>query len=126
MIVIKEKHSDYALNLLSKIAFNKNVFKELGYPIYSDEKHTWYFLFYHNKLIGFCASVIKKNYISFNHDYIIPEYRNIGGYNILFTERLIDCNCKIKAVATEKSINTFLRNKFKLTKKTNNYYFIEL
>jgi len=126
MIILKEKHSPQALCCLSKIAFNKSVFKELGYPIYSDESHTWYFIYHKNSLIGFCAAVLKKEYISFNHDYILPEFRNIGAYNQLFSYRLNDYNCKIKAVATKKSVNTFLRNGFKINKQTNNYYFIEL
>lgn len=126
MIVIKENHSEQCLINLSKIAFNKNVFKELGYPIFSDENHVWYFLYHNNKIIGFCSAIIKNKYTSFNHDYIIPEYRNIGGYDIIFNERLKDYNKNIKAVATKKSINTFLRNGFKIKKQTNNYYFIEL
>jgi GNAT superfamily N-acetyltransferase len=126
MRIEKIKHSKELLREIALIAFDKSVYEELGYPVYSDFNHTWYLLYDEGILIGFCAVVDKKNYTSFNHDYILPEYRNKGLYDTLFRARIEDISGKIKAVSTRKSINTFLRYGFEIKRKTKNYTFVEL
>lgn len=119
-------HSDELLKEISIIALQKEVYIELGYPIFSDINHTWYLAYDDNKLIGFCSSVIKKKYASFNHDYVLSDYRRNKVYNELFKLRLLDVqNILIKAVATKKSINTFIRYDFEIIKVTRNYIFVK-
>src|SRR5690606_34013074 len=89
-------HSEELLIELSKIAFDYNVYKELGYPIYSDKNHLWFLIYKNNKLIGFCASINKKGKITFSHDYIIAEERNKGYYYLMFYERLKNTFGEIK------------------------------
>lgn len=124
--IIKREHSIKLMRDISHIALNKDVYKELGYPIFSDYNHTWYLLYIKDDLIGFCSSISKKNHISFSHDYILKEFRGKGYYNCLFKYRLLDTKKQIiKSVATQKSINTFKRFGFNITKKTKNYTFVQ-
>lgn len=120
------KHSKELLQELSELALTYNVFKELGYPVYSDENHTWVLAYNDSKLVGFCAYVEKKSHIALQHDYVSEGYRNNGIYNQMFNKRLESCSGLIKAAATKKSIGTFIRNGFKVVRKTRNYYFVEL
>jgi len=125
MITIeKHEHSVSLMQKISEIALRKEPQMELGYQIYSDSKHTWYLAYENDLLIGFCASVNKGNHFSFSHDYVLPEFRGGGVYLALFINRLNDFPKNIKAVATKKSINTFLRNGFLAVKRTANYTFV--
>ena len=128
MIWIKKiDHSREALIELSKICFDKKVYKELGYPVFSDKNHTWYLAYLGQELIGFCASVDKKEYISFNHDYILPSERGNGYYKELFYKRYFDNRSReIRATATNKSLKTFLEFRFDIERKTTNYTFLKL
>lgn len=123
MIKIKKyKHSKELMILLAPYALNKEVHKELGYPIFSSINHTWYLLFKDEILIGFCSAINKKNNISFNHDFIDKNFRGKGYYKKLFNERYNDYkNEYIKVVATNKSKNIFINNNFKILKTTKNY-----
>lgn len=124
--IIKREHSIKLMSDISAIALNKDVYKELGYPIFSDVNHTWYLAYVDNYLIGFCSAVSKKNHVSFSHDYILKEYRGKGIYNDLFKFRLLDTKSDlIKSVATNKSISTFKRFGFEVLKSTKNYTFIQ-
>lgn len=120
----KHNHSVELMQKISEIALLKEPSKELGYQIYSDINHTWYLAYYNDKLVAFCSAIKKTNHISFSHDYVLLEYRNKGIYNELFKARMNDFNGGIKSVATDKSLNTFLKYGFKITKKTKNYTFL--
>jgi hypothetical protein len=124
--IIKHEHSNDLLKEIALIALDKNVYKELGYPIFSDKNHTWYLLYLDNILTGFCASVFKGKHYSFNHDYILKKYRGMGYYKVLFNKRMQDYkNSYIKAAATKDSLNTFLRFGFKIIRETKNYTFLD-
>jgi hypothetical protein len=127
MIEIKKyNHSELLLSELSKIAFNYKCFKELGYPIFSDINHVWYLIYKNNYLIGFCSAIQTKNNIKFSHDYIIEKERGNKYYDLIFKERLNDYeDKKIISVATNKSVNTFLRYGFQIIKKTKKYNFLK-
>lgn len=123
MIKIKKyKHSQELMALLAPYALNKEVHKELGYPIFSSLNHTWYILFEDEQAIGFCSAINKKNHISFSHDFVHKNHRNKGYYKKLFNERYNDYkNECIKVVATNKSKDIFIKNNFKTLKTTKNY-----
>lgn len=127
MIEIKKyKHCDSLLKEISLIALDKNVYKELGYPIFSDKNHTWYLLYLDNILIGFCAAIFKGNHYSFNHGYILNDYRGRGYYKALFKKRMEEHKgFYIKAAATKSSLNTFLIFGFKIIRETKNYTFLD-
>lgn len=114
-----------AIPYIGKFAMDKKVISELTYPITTTDKDKWYIAI-DTKVIGFCSAIIKKDYISFNHDYVKPEYRNKGIYSQLFANRLNDCKGLLKAVCTPMSKNIFIKNKFIVTKETKNYTFVEL
>lgn len=124
--VKKVIHSKLLLRELCLFSMDKNIFNELGYPLFSDKNHTWYLYVYNERVVGFCSMVKKNGYTSFNHDYVLKEYRNRGFYSEMFKCRLNDCSGKLKAVCTHKSINVFLKNGFKEIKRTKNYIFVEL
>jgi GNAT superfamily N-acetyltransferase len=127
MILLRMRHSKESLSRISEIALSKDVYRELGYPIFSDESHVWYMVYIDKKLVGISSIVNKGRYVSFNHAYVLPEYRGNGIYRKMLRERLNDCVCvPIKVVATKKSLNELLKNQFKITKQTTNYYFLEL
>jgi len=128
MITIdKKEHSIFLMRELGPIVLEKKVYKELGYPIFSDKNHTWYMAYNNGVLIGFCCAIKKKTHISFNHDYVLENYRCLGVYDKLFNARLHDFqSSRIKAVCTEKSISNFLKFGFDITKETKNYTFVQL
>lgn len=114
-----------AIPYIGKFAMDKKVISELTYPITTTDKDKWYIAI-DTEVIGFCSAIIKKDYISFNHDYVKPEYRNKGIYSQLFANRLNDCSGLLKAVCTPMSKNIFIKNKFIVIKETKNYTFVEL
>lgn len=118
-----------ALKHLAKFAMDKSIINELGYPITSDDNTEWFCAVQHDvHFIGFCAARInlRGNYVSFIHDYVIKEYRNKGVYDTLFKMRIEQYpGMHIKAVATHKSVSTFMRYGFTVTKTTKNYNFVE-
>lgn len=120
----KFSHCEELLCELSKIAFNYKAFKELTYPVFSDENHTWFLMYKNGILIGFCAMVLKGNKIKFTHDYVLETERNNGYYDLLFKERYSNAKGVINAVATNKSLSTFLRYGFNIEKKTKNFNFV--
>ena len=124
--IIKTKHSKELLCELSSLCFNKVVYKELGYPIFSDNNHMWFLAYKNEKLIGFCAAIEFKNKVKFCHDYIEFSERGNGYYKIMFSERFnIYQNKNIEAVCTHKSIKTYKKFGFIETKKTKNYTFVK-
>lgn len=125
--IVKIQHSKELLCELSSLCFNKLVYKELGYPIFSDVNHKWFLAYKNEKLIGFCAAIELKNKVKFCHDYIELNEREKGYYKILFSERFNNYKGKnIEAVCTHKSINTFKNFGFTETKKTKNYTFVKI
>lgn len=124
--ILKTRHSKELLCELSSLCFNKLVYKELGYPIFSDNNHNWFLAYKNGKLIGFCAAIELKNKVKFCHDYIEFNERKKGYYKILFSERFnIYKHKNIEAVCTNKSIKTFKNFGFIETKKTKNYTFVK-
>ena len=123
--IIKKKHSESLLREISVIALDKETQKELKYPINSSEKHIWYLAYYNKELIGFCSVIDKEDYCVFSHDYVVKYYRGLGAYNMMFENRLNDCVKNIKSTCTNNSIYVFLKNGFKIKRKTKNYNFVE-
>jgi GNAT superfamily N-acetyltransferase len=122
----KYQHSVELLSELSKIGFDYNIYRELGYPVYSDKDHTWYLAYISGELVGFCASINKLSKTIIAHDYVVPEFRKQGIYTELFNYRFEDISGLITSAVTNKSIGVFIKNKFTVVRKTKNYYFVEL
>lgn len=123
--ILKLNNSDDLKRELSMIAFDKKIYKELGYPVYTDKNHVWYLAYFNNVLVGFCSAVKHNKHTSYNHDYVIDTYRCKGIYNELFKARLKDSLGVIKSTVTSKSVNTFKRYGFDIVKSTKNYYFVQ-
>jgi predicted GNAT family acetyltransferase len=111
---------------IGKFAMDKKVISELTYPITTTDKNKWFIAIDKEDVVGFCSAILKKDYISFNHAYVLPEYRNKGIYTQLFSNRLNDSKGLLKSVCTDMSKNIFIKNKFIVTKVTKNYTFVEL
>ena len=94
-IIEKYNHCDDKLWIyIGKFCADKNIRKELGIAISSNENCVWYLLFnisnytHKKQLCGFCCAEEKQNYIYFKHDYVFLCYRNKGIYKKLFNYRL--------------------------------------
>jgi predicted GNAT family acetyltransferase len=109
------------VELIGPFAMNKKVISELTYPITTNDRCIWYVAAVKGNVIGFCCLDNKKC----THAYVSPNHRGNGVYSQLFHLRQTDFkNQTITAVCTNKSVNTFLRNGFKITKQTKNYTFV--
>jgi GNAT superfamily N-acetyltransferase len=106
--------------LLGKFLSKRNIVKEIGAPVWDDDHVTWFVAIVNNVSVGFSSMIKRKNHIEFLRSYVSPEYRNQGIYNKLFgfrMERAQKDTIKIKAVASGKSINTYLRYGFQIKTK---------
>jgi len=122
--IIRLKHGTLLFaQTIGMASLSKTIRKELGYPISSEEGQLWWIYQIENKLIGFCSAIIKKNEVHFCHDFVYTEFRNKGIYSKLFSERMLFFiqSKKITAVATNMSVNTYLKNGFTILNKTKNY-----
>ena len=125
--IIKKEHSIELMRRISEISLSEEFVKDLKYPVYSTENHSWYLAYKEDKLIGFCSALIQNNTVVFKHDYVLKNERNNGVYSLLFKSRLNDFKGKkIKSTVTNKSVSTFIKHNFKIIKETKNYTFLEL
>ncbi len=101
---------------IGRFCADREVSKELGINITSNDNCSWFLAFIDNRLIGFCCAENKKDHIVFKHDFVVKSFRNNGVYKELFKFRLLSFKDKrIKSVCNENSIGTYLLNGFKLT-----------
>lgn len=113
---------------IAMAALDKSVRKELGYPINSESGQSW-FIYSGDVLFGFCSIINEGKSLHFCHDYVYPSYRKLGLYDKMFEYRLNYAktfSLPITAVATNMSLNTYLRYGFKIEKQTKNYTWLIL
>lgn len=87
---IKEiKHGDKLWSLLCPFAVSRQVRKELGIAISSDENYTWLFAFDHSNNVAAIAAVefCNGSRAIFRHAYVVKEYRGSGLYKRLLELR---------------------------------------
>lgn len=81
------------------------------------ENTVWFGAKLGNEIVGVVSCVLRRDYIYYNTDFVIKEYRNKGIYTRLFEERdkyAVTLNRDlIKAKCTRYSLNHFLKNGFK-------------
>jgi len=124
---IRQTDSLIVSDYLKMYSLDRSVSKELGYPLFNDKSHVWYFALNENDVIGFCAAIKNKNNVSFSHDYVRKDFRGVGVYKNLFDMRLNEFSKhKIKSVCTSMSIKTFLHNGFVIVRQTKNFTFVKL
>lgn len=70
---------------------SREVERELGVSMTSDESHTWWLAFDNGNLVGFAAAERLKNGINIlRHAWVEPEWREEGVYGALVDQRLED------------------------------------
>lgn len=116
---IKSLTPYYTLDKLKTISTSKDIYKEMGEPILFNENQVWIFAFHKKQLAGFvCYENDLINYI-----YTFPEFRNKGLFNILYNELPYQ---NWKTIASNMSLNLFIKKGFKVIKNYKNCHKLEL
>lgn len=67
---------------------DRKVRQELGGPMSSDERYTWWVAIVRGKIAGFAAVEVIKQAAFFRHAYVLEPYRENGAYTALLAARL--------------------------------------
>lgn len=86
--------------MMGKYFSRKEIAKELGGQLYSNENMTWY-IFYDNiqDIKSFASIELKKDYYYLDNVYTIPEYRKKGYCKKILHKILLETNLPIKLIA---------------------------
>lgn len=115
-------HSEQKLWLRIGAFFaDKNIRKELGDPMNSDDNYHWFVSIDNNDTVnGFAAIELKKSGAWFRHSYVFEASRNNGVYGELLTARMNFCRQQgdaiipmITCVATSESLPSLLKLNFR-------------
>jgi GNAT superfamily N-acetyltransferase len=91
--ITQYQHGDPEMfRLLGPYFCSKAVHKELGEPIHSDEKTTWFVATEKGRVVGFCSMRNTSKVILYGYGYVDPDYRDRG----IFT-KLSDARDKVAA-----------------------------
>lgn len=111
--------------LMGPYLSRRQIEKEIGYRVYDDDDKIWFITIYKNDVIGFAAIMPHKNFDMLSSAYVLPQYRNCGMYSQLLAKRLSVCTKKVKAIATDSSIDILKKNGFKVIGKKGRFYKVE-
>ena len=91
---------------------NREIVRELGYPVWDDPGKTWFVALDGRILLGFCA-LLPSVPVRFTSDYVLPAYRRRGIYSRLFAARMeTAAELPCRASATQASLPMFERHGF--------------
>lgn len=116
---------DYCFfTMMGKYFSRKEIIKEMGSQLYSNENMLWYVLYNNiNDVIGFASIEEKKDYYYLDNVYIIKKYRNNGYCKKIINKIINDNNKKpIKLIANnEIAIKMYKKYGFKEYGKNGSY-----
>ena len=125
--IIQLAESDNIAREISPFLGRRDVYNELGYPIFNESEKQFFLVMDGDKAAGLSAARVKDDKLILCNTYIEKEYRNQGIYDFLFDlriERFPDTKL-ITGIATELSKGTFIRKGFSPVKETRRYTFFE-
>jgi GNAT superfamily N-acetyltransferase len=101
---------------------NREIYKELGYPIFIDYDMR-FFILYDKDPIGFFILRLKKNVLNICYTYVGKKYRKQGihSYMLDFLFTFISEYKTITASATQMSQSFYIKNDFQIIKQTKNF-----
>lgn len=74
-------------NGVGELFCSRQVHRELGTAVTTDENHTWFFAMEDSAVVGFAAVEQKKDKAIFRHAYTLPSHRGQGVYGHLLKAR---------------------------------------
>jgi len=121
---ITNKDKDF-YNIMGPMLSKRQIVKELGNNVWDDDGKIWYVAMINKKVCGFVAALEQSKNVLFCSDYILPEYRGQGIYELLFAARLSDFkNSVITSTITDASMRTYLSNGFVETGTRGKYHVV--
>lgn len=102
------EHPDF-YRMLGPFLARKEIVKELGGPIWDEDKKIWFLAMQDGNIAGFASMIYKSKSILFCEDYILPSYRNQQIDTRLIDERIAYCPIEaiIHAVVYNTEINQY-------------------
>ena len=125
--IVLLNESDNVAREISPFLGRRDVYNELGYPIFVEDEKQFFLVMDGDKMIGLSAARAKNDKLILCNTYIEKEYRNQGIYNFLFDLRIeyFPSAKLITGIATELSKGTFIRKGFNPVRETKRYTFFE-
>lgn len=99
-------------NHISKFCLDKNVFKELGEPIFHTDNSKYIICCIDNICIGFLSYELKKEICNLKYCYIYKEYRNKGIFkklHIIFVDKLPNYIKYINVISSVFALPIYLK-----------------
>jgi len=82
------KHGEVGMwEAIGPFVASREVHKELGGPLYSDEQTTWFVAYSNKAAIGFASMREAKSATHYDYDYVAPSERSKGVYTRLAAAR---------------------------------------
>lgn len=99
---------DYCFfTMMGKYFSRKEIIKEMGSQLYSNDKMKWYILYNNiSDVIGFASIENKENYYYLDNVYVIEKYRNNGYCKKILSKILQENNDKKIKLITNNGIAT--------------------
>jgi GNAT superfamily N-acetyltransferase len=116
---------------IAPFAMNWNILREFdGYPIVTDESHTWFLVFLKDKLIAWASLRKEKKVVRFVTAYVLPDYRRKGIHTELIYQRMDWCEkngfLNIEVDCMENTIKSFKKIGFKIVKSFKKWHRLAL
>lgn len=117
-------------HLMGPFLVSRDVRRELGVPISSDENYRWVIAMKSGSVVGFAAVELLGDIAQLRHAYVVPECRGLGIYGDMITSRekiARRSGCRtLKAVASPNSVDALERRGYKRIKKRGKYTVMEV
>ncbi len=96
--------------LMGPYLANREVVKELGYPIYDDDDKVWFIAFKDDTLAGFCYLQPKgKNKYTVGSSYVVKSFRREGVFRGLITRILVEIKgSKVELISNKEEVGKVL------------------
>ena len=111
---------------IGPILTRKSTYQEIGdYPFVEDDM-VWIIAQRENNVLGFC-SIKNGSPLELTNDYILPEYRKLGIYKILFEKRLSLVEEEHLRIVTRNQIvvDMSLKHDFKIKSQRGTWTYLE-
>lgn len=117
--------------MVAPFAMSRRVIAELdGYPMVTDDNHTWFIIKDGRKLLGFAAVRRTAKHARLTNDYVLPEYRDKGVHQMLLTQCIDWCKEQnirlVKAECMKEHLPTYKKAGFKIVQSYAKWNKLEL